>query len=309
MAVTYYKSIDASAPTLSGSALSLTALLNSCLIAGYGSQSGLSWTRPNSTSNGASFKPASGSQPILQVYDNGQSANTYKEARVRAYETMSDLDTGTQPFPTVAQATTGLAIRKSTTADSSVRPWKLIADASRFYLFTQTGDFSTRYCVTFFGDIISYKTGGDSYSGTLIARSTEGTTESYDGFYQLNSSPSGSAIAGCYIDRSYTGLGGAVAIGKIADYSKAQQTVIGAGSTVLTYPNGPDGGLYLSRIWVTHGGALRGHLPGVWCPLHNLPLSDGDTFSGTGALSGRTFEAVSIAGTGQLMVETSNTWD
>ena len=91
-------------------------------------------------------------------------------------------------------------------------------------------------------------------------------------------------------------------------------------STILAglanYPNPMDGGVYLSQIWVHEpytNPIIRGRLRGFWHFLHPVAcqITDGDTWSGTGALAGKTFMAIkpTAAGTGMFVMETSNTWE
>jgi hypothetical protein len=88
-----------------------------------------------------------------------------------------------------------------------------------------------------------------------------------------------------------------------------------AGPNNFSYPNGPDGGLYLSPIWIHHSGSIRGYLKGLWAPCHDRPLNHNDTFSGTGNMAGKSFLVQDIPAwvqnvsqVGQVHIETSNTW-
>ncbi len=63
---------------------------------------------------------------ILYVDDTGTTT-----ARVRGFESMTDIDTGTGPFPTDAQLSGGLWWAKSNTADTVARPWRVAADGKR----------------------------------------------------------------------------------------------------------------------------------------------------------------------------------
>jgi hypothetical protein len=86
----------------------------------------------------------------------------------------------------------------------------------------------------------------------------------------------------------------------------------------FNYPNGPDGGLYVSPIWLHHNGAVRGYLKGLWAPVQDRPLNHGDTYSGSGNLAGKSFLSMSgLGGTyasgaasipAQVHAETSSTW-
>src|SRR5574342_915592 len=137
-----YRSSDASAPVLTGQVGSLISLLDACLVTGYGVKPGAGWSKPYTGTNKAAFQNGFGSvQMLLRVDDNGPV--TAREARITGYETMSDVDTGVNPFPTAAQGVGGIAMlvaRKSATADATGRDWIIVADERTMYAFVQTGD-------------------------------------------------------------------------------------------------------------------------------------------------------------------------
>jgi hypothetical protein len=111
-----------------------------------------------------------GSRLYLRVDDT-----TTEAATIRGYESMSDVDTGTDPFPTVAQMASPYA-RKSSTTDSTARPWWLLADSRAFWLcIASTAAYSTAYGPTiFFGDIVSAYA-GDAYACAIMASSSPST--------------------------------------------------------------------------------------------------------------------------------------
>lgn len=87
-------------------------------------------------------------------------------------------------------------------------------------------------------------------------------------------------------------------------------------TTSFQYPNAVDGGLYMAPVWIHHGGFVRGYMKGIWAPQHHLPMNHLDAFSGTGTLSGKSFLTLNIIsvntsrgfGTGQVFIETTDTW-
>lgn len=312
---TIYKSTDASAPVLTGQVGSLVALLDACLVAGYGAKVGAGWTKPFTGTGKAAFQQGTGSNSFfLRVDDNGPGAGTFKEARIVGYETMSDVDTGVAPFPTVAQFATGLFIRKSVSADATPRAWIIAADSRTFYLFIKTGDVSTVYFTTMFGEFYSF-VAADGYRCMLIARDVENTTSTTNEHLSELSNAS-STVSGHYVARGHTGVGGSVQVAKHGDLAKA----VGATRTVgsCPYPNPADGGLYLAPIWITDPttapvNGYRGRLRGFWHYCHPAAsATDGDTFTGVGELAGKTFLVISelynpsnLAAIG--IIETSNT--
>lgn len=297
-----YKSSDASAPTLDGTAGSLIAVLDGCLVNGYGSKAAAGWTKPYSGTNTAVYLPSAGH--YLDVNDAGAGAATTQEATVRGYESMTAVATGTNPFPTTAQsASPGLYIRKSATATSTARGWVLIADAYTFHLFVLTGDTASMYFTFTFGRFYSFKS-GDTYRSMIYARSATGTGTSGIGSGLGNSNIA--AQAGLYLPRTYAGTGTSV-----------QGGLLGLGTTLLTAPfngpNSPDGLVYLSRLILSEATAaagLRGYLRGVYQIATATNMSDGDTFSGSGDFAGRSFLVIknTTSTTAYLALETS-TWD
>lgn len=298
MAFTIYKSTDAGAPVLTGESGTLTAMLYACLVTGYGALAGAGWTRAYNGASKSAFQQGAGSSGFLvRVQDDGPGAGTFKEARVTGYEAMTDVDTGTNPFPTAALGVGGtamLVVRKSAAASAVARAWIVVADARTFYVMIFTGDTAGVFYSWMFGDFTSYVV-GDAYACILQARSSENsavvTVEYLGNIYEI----SGSSRMICA--RSHSGIAGAVGLVLIGDRGVISG---GSGSSypnagLLSYPNPADGGLYLSRLRLgdkTTGPAntMRGTMRGYWHFMHPAAsISHEDTFSGTGDLAGRTF--------------------
>lgn len=311
MTTRLYRSTDTSAPVLTGEADKLNALLKACLVDGYGDKTAAGWTSPyyDDTTKTRVFRQAI-SGLYLQVQDNGQSTGGMREARIRGYESMSAFDTGTGPFPTVAQRTNGFCWRKSNTANTTARAWTLLADEKRLYLFVESGDTAGTTTTGMFGNIRSYKA-DDNWATAIAGRLTENSstlssTEEKTWYGALGLT----TVTSHYLTRSYSGVGTSVAAGLHSDLVKglgASAGFFGKGS--MAYPTPVDGGLYLGKIWIHENAALRGDIPGIWTPLHNRPLAHGDTFSGVGSLTGRSFLALYVCDVGELILETSDTWD
>ena len=326
MTVRVYRSTDASAPTLNGTVGALCTVLDAVLVNGYGSQTAAGWSIAYTGTNLRAYRMATSGNTGFYLDVNDAAPATAKEARVRGYETMSALSTGTGPFPTTAQSTNGIFLRKSNTADSTARPWAIIADGSVFYLFTEAGDLTGATLAFMFGDFFSYKA-SDAYRCAIIGRMTENVSSvSVENFVSGTWSTFSTVNTGHYAARSFTALGGSKTFGKHFDVTKGAvysnsggAMYCGYGSTNssganLVYPNPPDNGLYLGPVWLHHDGAVRGYLKGIWCPLHYRPLGQGDTFTGSGNLAGESFvvQVVQLADSttvpGQVCIETSDTW-
>ena len=130
-----------------------------------------------------------------------------QNARVRAYESMSDASTGSGMFPLDAQVNGGLFWPKSGSAGATARPWFLIADERGFYLAVapQGGD---RYTLLYCGDIASFKS-GDAYAYLVTGNQADQTAVSTvpDGCCGYSHR---SARGGAYVARSHTGTGGGI---------------------------------------------------------------------------------------------------
>lgn len=378
--VKVFKSTDTGAPSLSGTAATLIALLDACLVNGYNSKSATitrsgsvatatitahgfladqcilvsganesdyngekyvatvvdantitfavtgdpstpatgtitikqapaGWTKPYTGTNKAAFRCGGGNQMYLRL-DDSQS----QYARVIGYQAMTDVDTGTDQFPTTAQVSGGLYWPKSNAADAVARTWVLVATDRLLHLFVN-GYTSTNgaYCSIYtFGDIKSYKS-SDQF-GTLLVGTTSSTM--FNNTYASACTGLNASTSGHYLVRSYTAVGGSVAAGKHGDSAKIAlgSNFGGSAASCIAYPNPVDGGLYLSPLWVHEPTpqAVRGEIPGFWGSLHYAPLSLLDTFTGaSGTLAGKKFIAVRDGYStyqGSMFLEISNTW-
>jgi hypothetical protein len=251
-----------------------------------------------------------------------------------------------------------LVCRKSATADATARQWTCIANGQTFYLFIESGDVAVPLaCTTMsFGDFKSFKV-NDLYAVFIMARTTENQAGgNYDsmgatshGQTNGNINTLNAGLPGHYIARHWTGVGGSVKWGKPVDwsrflswgsqggmwgnYSNDTQTQfapvngpnsalgryhVGVSTPLWPAPNGPDGSLALAPVWVGHSNALRGYLPGLWCPMHDRPLNHLDAFTVVGGnMNGKSLIGLNIqayingaplAENGQVIVEYSDTW-
>lgn len=302
-APTVYKSSDTSAPVLDGQAGSLVALLDACLVNGYGSKSAAGWTKPYSATNKGVYLGSAGH--YLDVDDSGAGAATTQEANVRGYETMSAVATGTGPFPTTAiQAAPGQYIRKSAAATSTARGWVLIADSLTFHLFILSGDVGAQYMSFTFGRFYSLKS-SDTYRTVIIGRTATGSGQNGLDTNAGLSTGATSSFAGALIPRVAAGTGTAVQTG-----------LFGLGTTLFSSPfNGPnpnDGLVYLSRLFLsdqTVAGGLRGYLRGLYQIVTAVGLSDGDTFTGSGDFAGKTFLVLNKSRAGAYLALETSAWD
>lgn len=344
MTVRVYRSTDASAPVLSGTAGALCTVLDAVLVNGYGSQPAAGWTIAFTAASKRAYRMSTtgATGMYLNVDDTGGGTGGAREAFMTGFQTMSALATGTGQFPTSAVLNLGtapagaLVARKSSTLDATARAWTIVANETCFYFMPETNDnvSPARSLPFMFGDIFSYAT-SDPYRCAIIGRNNVNDgSYLYESFGWLGTNLV-SVPPGHYMAANALGTSVSVPFGKHVDSTKAgmgtadftgtgttgngTQDRNGAGFTtnraVLPYPNPSDGGLYLSPVWVHHNNYVRGYLKGVWLPCHQSPFNPGDVVTGTGAMSGKTFVAIASPYFGALtlaygiyLIETSDTW-
>lgn len=260
-----FKSTDASAPTLNGTAGSLIAVLDSCLVNGYGAKAAVGWAKSFAGTNKAVYRAPLGNRFYLRVLDDGSDGtNGARVANIRGYEAMTDVDTGTGDFPTAAQMGAGLFVGKSSTADSVARPWIVLADEKRVIVlsayYSTLSEAFAHFC---FGDLIG-GAAGDAYGCFVFGASTSANA--------MNSAVGAStgrgnllytaSSLGLYAARAVSGAGGS-AQQWAAFYSSY---TAGSGNGSFPAPNAP-GEIYADAVQICDGGgntaAPRGYFPGL----------------------------------------------
>lgn len=274
----------------------------------------LGWAREYNGTNLEVFRSAdvAGTRHYLRVDDSGAEP---REARVVSYETMSDANTGSNPSPTAAQVSGGGFWTKSTSASGTTRAWVLAGDGRTFYLSVAFGG-TTAYATVGFGDFESFK-GSDAYANFIqVATATQvavspGTTGFDIDYMDTESTPT----FGLYLSRSYTAIGSSAVAARGHAFSMSATSVVhrsGSAATGWQYPNGPDGGLYLSRPYILEATskAIRGRFRG----FHVTPQAVGaatiallEKVTGVTGLSGRTLAAVQSA-TGTFFYDATGPW-
>lgn len=282
-----YRWDDANAPVARGERRSLCDILYACLVTGYGTKPAAGWTREyvNATFDRAVFRnnPITGTGFYLQV-DGLGGPNAYTTI-LRAYEVMtSDVD-GLMPFHTTSRSHL-----MSDAANTTARPWVLIADDRFFYFscwssYTGTPLASSNLTSTmFFGDIIKWYPSdayacihgpsNQTYGAYLIPNGQASTPTGTDRFMPRKSS---GAVGSAYVANLVSGGGPADAPG--------------ASGQGVAYT--PGGAVFLSRPYINDGGAytFRGWLPGLYSPCHSLPFGQLETVNvdGRSFLSLRTY--------------------
>jgi hypothetical protein len=251
------------------------------------------WSKVYSGTNKAAYRATdvTGNRFYLRVDDTATLHMT-----VRGWETMTDVDTGTSAFPTVAEYASGLYWSKSTVANSNANKWDFIADSRSFVYAPMSGYGASASAAGqgcyFFGDFVSFKS-VDPYSSCLSGSSSAPSSTSSAGSIASNNSN----VHNLRIVRSYTGLGSTI-VGHLSPASGAISTsaISGADAQFGTYPPVVDGAVRVSRQVVLQGAATgasaipRGQIPGFYWIPHTLVESSfqrGDKVTSTADLSSR----------------------
>lgn len=318
MATVYFSS-DPSAPQLTGTAGSLINVLDACLVNGYGAKSPAGWTKPYSGTNVASYRmtttsPATGR--YLRVNDTGD-----KTARIVGYSEMVNVNDGAFPFPNNTQVTDGLHVIKSSTNNTTSRPWAVVATNRSFYLFvfcnsTVFGQSKSGWdYVYFFGDVISRKE-NDVYNCAIIAPDIPpGTVDlnnmqyfgqmSYEGTDPQN---------GHYLERGYTGTPTPQQFYKSRTYSWNYNASVMGVDLVGHGAEPVSNSINFAEVMVHESPTiLRGTMPGFYEIINGAALFDNFfiTYEPQGLMSGSTLLIVPVSFTtnkGRCAINISGDW-
>lgn len=293
--VRMYHSAMTGAPVLSGTAGSLKNIVRACLIDGFGSEVGAGWQElfAGTVTNVLCVKPTvpEATGCVLRIDDTGTT-----NARVRAFEAMTDASTGAGPTPLDAQVSGGLWWPKSSTSNASARDWRLVADEHGFYIAVAPAG-GDRFTLLYAGDIASLKS-GDAYGYLLAGNQSDQANASTvpDGCCGYSGR---SARDGAYLVRAHTAIGQSIAAQRLGAHHNGTTADAYAGTSSYswgTYPNGPNNGLLTGPLEL-HAQGIRGTLPGLLHPVQDCgaAFATGAVVDGTDDLAGRRLIAIRTA--------------
>ena len=289
MSVIEYRSTDASAPSITGQNGSLEAFLEALLVGtagvAYGSKSSLGWTKVSgSTGTVAAFRNGAtyGTGYHVQIYDDGSGTGGAKEAALRGFEAMSGHTTGTAPFPSVAQLSTGVIIRKSSAASGTARAWWALGKPA-----TESGGGWLYFCIDsegtgidkggmfFIGDVRAIDGANPAFMlvGSSVANQTDISSRTQMGAgIQFSVSPT--LLESIWLSRNYANVpGGVLAACTQTRYSDAIWG--GSGTGVSGYPSTVNNAQVLDRGYVHEAPRIeRAYFPNLYVLLHSNPLPD-----------------------------------
>jgi hypothetical protein len=181
-------------------------------------------------------------------------------AMVTAYESMTDIDTGTAPYP----ATTAYWEKLGASGQGSA---VLVGDARGFYLqMSSTDTYYDARLLSWFGDFAP-RLPADQGASLLV-----GGTRASDTYLDNGANLRQAYTDSRWLARSHTQDVGPVSFsllvagnGDVGRYGLASPDPVSGGGPVFSGP-----------IHVIEGGTIhRGHLPGVYAPLHVRPEPSG----------------------------------
>lgn len=278
---------------------------------------GAGWEKVFSGTNRAAYRSTevTGSRFYLRV-----DASSGQFARVRGYETMSDIDTGTGLFPLDSQFSGGGYWHTANTSNATAIPYLLAADAKLLLqamcLGVAGGANHIATAVYGFGEGVALNPAGDAFASLLSASSSSSSYMNYGG---LSGASSDSTTSGAsFFARGWQGLGGAVYARPVPEGGSAT-SLSGADITLGVAPGRVDGAIRMARMLLKEQASndLRCVVPGChFVPqvLNNalfptpFALSDG-----AGTLAGRKLAAVPVGDTpssrnGTAFVDVTGPW-
>lgn len=221
------------------------------------------WTKPYTGTNIAVYRSpdADSTQNCFRFTDTGTTV-----ARMLAYTSMSDVNTGLNPYPTDAQRSGGTYVLKA--SGSGNRQWFICANSRFVYLLV--GDYTSypdQHFAMAFGDTVSRKA-NDAYRGIVLMANQDCTnTASKNGYMPF----AVGASAERWMARSYIGIGIPTAVA-IAFAGSVSSQPSGYGN--LPFPNPVDNAVLFSKFVIfdstATGAPLRGTLPGGFATAHLL---------------------------------------
>ena len=215
------------------------------------------WEKVFSGTNKAVYRALTGTRLYLRVDDSAA------DTRFVGYESMTDVDTGTDAFPTSAQQSGGYYFNKRSY-------WRLFADDRTLYLFSATQAWGTEVTFTStlaFGDINSFKV-ADSFGAIISGQESSNTLVR---LFQTEEFSVGQVSA-----RGADGVTKSVTNTTYIPKDNNNSKYVGRGMEEA-YPNPASGGLIVIPypVW-DYGKCWHGNLRGFYVPLHSIQ-SDGVT--------------------------------
>lgn len=260
----------------------------------------------------------------LRVVDDGSSSLGTRVARLRAYEEMTGVDAGTNPFPALHQISgDGFTWNKSNEVSTTERQWIIVSDGKTFYMQingqqTKTTFVDDTYAqVNGFGDLSTFAP--DAYSTFLSGGMNADPMSDNNTLMRPagDSSPSPSSMnSSVAIARHFSGVTGSVYGVGLLGHCFSGTNALGA-SALLPYPHTNNNRFFIAPVMVyMPGGYMHAQLPGCYESLHGHTHTQGKLLEGMNpvGLEGRRF--MSLTGRshnsgwlGMFVVDLTGPWE
>lgn len=284
---TIYRSTDAFAPMLDNSVAALIALLDACLVNGYGTgedaKPAAGWSKPFADGDKAVYRNsplAAGSGAHFRIDDSGTGA------KLRAHLTMSDVDTGgDNGTPQTATYPDGVDISKGS---GTALDWILIADERTCWLSCAEN------MLAGFGDFESFlpADAGGYFVVGHTSDSNEGPSAAAGwGVLGLESSTVNTAMwLASQADQTDAAV--LFSIPYLANRRGANtpfngnmsDQYIGGSGAPMADPEPHTGERFFTPALIGSEGMLRGRLRGLYAPLNDLRGQHGQTINGSAGI-------------------------
>lgn len=187
------------------------------------------------------------------------------------YEAMSDVDTGTDPTPTLAELPNGLFFCKSNAQDGTARKWRVIGDERGFWLVI-AANANQGYDTYFCGDVVSWKD-PDPWCAALWGKESAGTGVGH-AMYGARTFKQDTYDTGRFLMRQALG-GGKAQRHRVLGHNLSED-VQGASHP---FPNAATGGMLVApgMVLENSGTAIRGWMPGIYQSFHTGVVGHGST--------------------------------
>lgn len=237
----------------------------------------LGWQRQYTATNKSVYRSTdpTSTQHCLRVDDTAVSPASATGARARMFESMTSVDSGTNPGPADDVLTNGAWWGKGANS-ATARKWVLVGDGKRFYFsIQQSGDSDFAGGWRFFGDVISYRS-ADPFACAIFGEGMDSADAPPGNVHAMaptaiSSAPQHPSVA---LSRIATGVGTAVR----ASLLSAGGALPGAASEGIApaYPSPVDGGaVFVRPVLVrekndTYSHPIRGEMPGLAFPIAGI---------------------------------------
>ena len=271
------------------------------------------WSKAFSGTNLAAYKQIDLASSGMYMRIDDTAAQV---ARVVGYETMSDVNTGADPFPTALQLSGGGYIPKSSAASSATRRWLVVATSRAAYIMpAYHASYADAHANAFFGDVVSRKV-GDTYSCTLVAEIANNANSGAVGIVVGNVAY---GRVGAWIARDHVGLSKSLSSFIIpgAPIVNGSAIVASGDPSFPAYPSPVDGVLQVGRAFVQEGSTIaaypRGEFPGFLWSFNFIGLTYFPTktlVDAEGALAGRKLLSVTFGGASghRFFIDVTGPW-